>query len=53
MRAVKEAIEKDKSKAEKAEKRKKFEGEAEEIQFLRQQIECARTANTVFDEEMT
>merc|ERR1712013_190024 len=57
VRAVKEILEKDRTKSAKqfgsAPKRKKFEGETEEIQFLRQQIECARTANTVFEEEMT
>merc|ERR1712013_519409 len=56
VRAVKERIAKDRIASSKqfgsAAKRKMFECEAEEIQFLRQRIECARTANTAFEEEM-
>jgi len=53
VRAVKEAIAKDRSKqSASAVKRKKFKGDAEEIRFLRDQIEYARTTNTAFEEEM-
>merc|ERR1712013_202038 len=52
VRIVKEAIEKATKQSASAAKRKTFESEAEEVQFLREKIECARTANSAFEEEV-